>query len=102
MIPVDVPPAVENAISSNGAHRLNQVDAGEPRRGNRPIRPRVPSDAERNGEWVITPGGPRRREKTQRVEPGEMLRQNPDGTFTIVPRIAPTAPEGSKIPKKPA
>jgi Domain of unknown function (DUF4214) len=33
---------------------------------------------------VITPGGPRPRESTHFVPPGQAVRQNPDGTFSIV------------------
>jgi len=36
-------------------------------------------------DLVVTPGGPRPRDQVQRIKPGETLRQNPDGTFTVVP-----------------
>ena len=36
-------------------------------------------------DLVVTPGGLRPRDQVQRIKPGETLRQNPDGTFTVVP-----------------
>ena len=36
-------------------------------------------------DLVVTPGGPRPRDQVQHIKPGETLRQNPDGTFTVVP-----------------
>ena len=50
-------------------------------------------DAPDNG-LVVTPGGPRPRDKVHPVKPGETLRQNPDGSFTVVPAEAP--PGGEK------
>jgi hypothetical protein len=37
---------------------------------------------------VVTPGGPRPRDRVHRVEPGQAIRQNPDGSFTVVPNNA--------------
>jgi hypothetical protein len=36
-------------------------------------------------EVVITPGGPTHREKARSVEPGQVVRREADGTYTIVP-----------------
>ncbi len=50
-------------------------------------------------DLVITPGGPRPRRQVHQVRPGETVRQNEDGTFTIVPGDVPASPEpGSKKP----
>ena len=45
------------------------------------------SSADKN--VVVTPGGPRPRDRVHRVEPGQAIRQNPDGSFTVVPNNAP-------------
>jgi hypothetical protein len=34
---------------------------------------------------VITPGGPRPRDQVHAVKPGEAIRRNEDGSYTIVP-----------------
>jgi hypothetical protein len=44
-----------------------------------------PKDDENRGP-VITPGGPRPREQVHPVGPGEMVRRNPDGTYSVVPK----------------
>jgi hypothetical protein len=50
-------------------------------------------------DLVITPGGPRPRRQVHQVRPGETVRHNEDGTFTIVPSDVPASPEpGSKKP----
>jgi hypothetical protein len=36
-------------------------------------------------DLVITPGGPRPKDQVRIVKPGEALRRNEDGTFTVVP-----------------
>ena len=52
-------------------------------------------------DLVITPGGPRPRGQVHQIRPGEAVRQNEDGTFTIVPSNVPASPEpGSKKPDK--
>jgi hypothetical protein len=56
--------------------------------------------ADNKDDLVITPGGPRRRDQVHPVQPGEAVRQNPDGTYTIVPRDAPTSPEPKDEHKK--
>jgi hypothetical protein len=43
---------------------------------------------QRKDSLVITPGGPRSRERVHPVGPGETLRRNPDGTYTVVPDAA--------------
>ncbi len=40
-------------------------------------------------EIVIAPGGPRRKSTVRKVEPGETVRRNPDGTYTVVPAKPP-------------
>ena len=42
-------------------------------------------DAKRKSKLVVTPGGPRPEEQVHFVGPNEAVRQNADGTFTIVP-----------------
>jgi hypothetical protein len=43
--------------------------------------------------WVVTPGGPRPRDQTHHVGPGETIRRNADGTYTVVPKDAPVDPD---------
>jgi hypothetical protein len=50
--------------------------------------------ASKKDDLVITPEGPRPRNKVHHVRPGEALRQNEDGTFTIVPNTEPPEPKG--------
>jgi hypothetical protein len=51
-------------------------------------------------DLVITPGGPRRRDQVHRVKPGETVRQNEDGTYTVVPKEAPIGPAPKDQRKK--
>ena len=51
-------------------------------------------------DLVITPGGPRRRDQVHRIRPDEVLRQNEDGTYSIVPKDTPADREPKKQPKK--
>ncbi len=39
---------------------------------------------EENQEIVTTPAGPMPREKVHHVKPGQVVRRNPDGTYTVV------------------
>lgn len=56
-------------------------------------------DGKGEDDLVITPGGPRPRRQVHEVRPGETLRQNDDGTFTIVPSDVPADPKpASKEP----
>src|SRR5215471_21090286 len=66
-----------------------------------PIEPWQPHARLAGGEddLVITPGGPRRRDQVHPVRPGEAVRQNEDGTYTIVPKDAPIGPEPKGRPK---
>lgn len=43
-----------------------------------------PQDSSKQEDLVITPGGPRPRDHVHPVGPGETVRRNPDGTFTVV------------------
>jgi len=52
----------------------------------------VSGDQENEGP-VITPGGPRQKKNVHRVEPGQTLRRNPDGTYSIVPATPETGHE---------
>jgi hypothetical protein len=36
-------------------------------------------------DQVVTPGGPRPKDRVRAIKPGEALRRNPDGTYSIVP-----------------
>jgi len=50
---------------------------------------------------VVTPGGPRRRDQVHRVGPGETVRRNADGTYTVVPKEAPAdAKQNEELKKK--
>jgi hypothetical protein len=57
----------------------------------------VPSDKDGSGnkpdDIVITPGGPRRRDQVHPVGPGETVRRNQDGTYTVVPKPTPDSNE---------
>lgn len=44
-----------------------------------------PKKSSEKENQVITPGGPRPKDKVRAVKPGEVLRRNPDGTYVIVP-----------------
>jgi hypothetical protein len=50
-----------------------------------------PADGEEDP--VVTPGGPHPRNKVHHVRPGEAVRRNQDGTYTIVPNDVPAPPE---------
>jgi hypothetical protein len=51
-------------------------------------------------DLVIPPGGPRPRNQVYPVRPGEAVRQNEDGTYTIVPRDVPPDQEPKNKNKK--
>jgi hypothetical protein len=59
------------------------------------IRSPASNDRPANSEdaLVITPGGPRPRNKVHHVRPGDAVRQNEDRTYSIVPKDAPASPE---------
>ena len=85
--------------TSFGASYIVQVRGREP---NNPIhlsgtRVRFASGKD---DLVITPGGPRRRDQVHHVGPGEAVRQNEDGTYTVVPKEPPTGPKLKDQPKK--
>jgi hypothetical protein len=44
-------------------------------------------------DLVITPGGPRPRDKVRQVPPGHTVRQNADGTYEVVPNEGPAGSE---------
>lgn len=50
---------------------------------------KVPIRPEQQEDQVITPGGPRPKDQVHPVKPGEVVRRNPDGTYTIVPTDNP-------------
>jgi hypothetical protein len=52
--------------------------------------------ASKKDDLVITPEGPRPRKKVHHVRPGQAVRQNEDGTYTIVPADEPTESSGKK------
>jgi hypothetical protein len=41
-------------------------------------------------DLVITPGGPRAKDQVHALKPGEVLRRNKDGSYTIVPTARPS------------
>jgi len=45
-------------------------------------------------DMVITPGGPRPKDKVHPVGPGEAIRRNEDGSYTVVRQTPP--PSGEK------
>jgi len=51
-------------------------------------------------DLVITPGGPRRRDQVRPVRPGEVVRRNEDGTYTIVPKQVPNSSKPKDKAKK--
>jgi hypothetical protein len=65
-----------------------QSMAGKERRSaDKPREPREkPSSPGEERDLVITPGGPRPRDKVHRVRKNEAVRRNPDGTYTVVPK----------------
>jgi hypothetical protein len=48
---------------------------------------KLPSDKK---DLVITPGGPRAKDQVRALKPGEALRRNADGSYTIVPIATPS------------
>jgi hypothetical protein len=48
-------------------------------------------------DLVVTPGGPRPRESVHPVRPGEVVRRNPDGTYTVTPKSGSV--KGTKRPQ---
>ena len=47
-------------------------------------------DPSEKQDLVVTPGGPRPKDKVRALKPGEALRRNPDGTYSIVPNEKPS------------
>jgi hypothetical protein len=45
--------------------------------------------AECEEDRVVAPGGPRSPGTLEHVEPGEAVRRNPDGTYTVIPAEEP-------------
>jgi hypothetical protein len=74
-----------------------QLYEGERRLPLRVLRDRLAGGKD---DLVITPGGPRPREDVRRVQPGEVVRQNEDGTYTIVPTDKPAASQPKEPSKK--
>ena len=44
---------------------------------------------EREKDWVITPGGPRPRDKVRAVKPGEAVHRDEEGCYEVVPDEKP-------------
>jgi hypothetical protein len=49
-------------------------------------KPDEPERDDSESELVVAPGGPRRKSTVVKVEPGEIVRRNADGTYSVVPR----------------
>lgn len=49
-----------------------------------------PTEIHEKKESGITPGGPRPKNQVHAVNPGQTIRRNEDGTYTIVPTQPPT------------
>jgi hypothetical protein len=99
MISIDAAIAPFQLNTSISAPHMVQVREGEP---SSPIhlsgaRVRFASGKD---DLVITPGGPRRRDQVHHVGPGETVRQNEDGTYTVVPKEPPTGPKPKDQSKK--
>jgi hypothetical protein len=47
-------------------------------------------------DLVITPAGALPRDKVHAVGPNEVVRRNPDGTYTVVQKAGPTDPENDR------
>ena len=56
------------------------------------------SPAKGKDDLVITPEGPRPRKDVHHVRPGETVRRNDDGTYTVIPSGEPgsSQPKGKK------
>jgi hypothetical protein len=87
MVPIDAIVSLESTRLP-AAHQAPLCQAG-PRR--------LAADKD---DLVITPGGPRPREQVRPVKPGEVVRQNEDGTFTIVPKQEPNSSKPKGKTKK--
>ena len=74
-----------------GAPDMAHVQASGPRQSG-PAATRLAADKD---DPVITPGGPRPRDQVHHVRPGETVRRNDDGTYTIVPVKPPTGPKST-------
>ena len=57
-----------------------------------------PSD--KKDDLVVTPGGPRPRDRVHGVGPDETVRRNADGTYSVVPKEPPANVEESEEEKK--
>jgi len=58
------------------------------------------STSDKKDDLVVTPGGPRPRDQTHHVGPGETIRRNDDGTFTVVPKDGSAEPGSEDAPDK--
>lgn len=60
-------------------------------RSDRPHRPSASTEAggSSENESVLTPGGRRSRKNVHQIGPDQRVQQNPDGSFSIVPKEAP-------------
>jgi hypothetical protein len=81
--PIDAVPRQCPAMWIIPAPRRAVMQAGDEPGNDKPHQP--PKDDEKRGP-VITPGGPRPPEQVHPVGPGEMVRRNPDGTYSVVPK----------------
>jgi hypothetical protein len=53
-------------------------------------------ESAQKGDRALTPGGERPAGQVHAVGPGEAVRRNPDGTYTVVPAATPSDPEASE------
>jgi hypothetical protein len=75
---------IQPAAGGRSIMRLNQPEEDDSKQ--------QPGDDE---ERVITPAGPLPKSKVHQVKPGEVVRRNPDGTISIVPKERPEGDEES-------
>jgi len=64
------------------------------------VKPDEPNDPENTKDIVMTPGGPRAKERVREMRPSEALRRTEEGTYVVVPQEKPTqGARASRIPK---
>lgn len=61
------------AMAGSGSDRPSKEEVGDEKKDN----------------IVITPGGPRPADQVHPVGPGQVVRRNPDGTYSVVPDTTP-------------
>lgn len=55
--------------------------------------------SDKSEEKVITPAGRLPKDRVSHVTPGQIIRRNDDGTYSIIERQTPNKPEENSSPK---